>query len=210
MRNKHRLLFGLLVACLLCPALPGDGQAAAKKKTKTKDGIAYVRISLPEEVEWEVNPDEKLARGGIIQWLVAGYSAKDTPAKVLYQQVKPAKPAGELQMLIDKSLDDCPDVDMGPFQGSSKYHDQINIEAICSRLGEERFGVQSFISIFSDNEANHVVIAEVRTPVAEKAGELNYRNPVMKQQVETSRVFSDLLYKLMHDIRVCDAKDLCI
>ena len=207
-----------LAPVLLCLTLvlsgtgaPKTAAAAAKKAgAGGESGIASLSFYLPKEVEWVQNRDAALARGGITQWVVAGYDAKTTPAKVLYQRMSPPRAPATLQGLIRQSLKPCAGVSMGYFTGSSKYHDQINIETICSRLGNEHFGVQSFYSIFSDREANFLVIAEVRTPVASQAGVLEAHNVVARQQAETSRVFSDLLFKLMQSIRVCDAKKVCI
>ena len=161
-------------------------------------------------MQWARNPDPNLARVGITQWMVAGFDAKSTPAKVLYQRMAPPRPPATLLGLIRQSLKPCAGVSMGDFTGSSKYHDQINIETICSRLGDAPFGVQSFYSIFSDRNANFLVIAEVRTPVANRAGVLEANNAVARRQAETSKLFSDLLFKLMRSIRVCDAKKVCI
>ena len=199
-----------LLSLLLVWVFLASPAFAAPRKQQASGGIASLSFYLPQEVEWEEKTDPNLARGGITQWVVAGYSARDTPAKVLYQKMLPAKAPATLRKLIHHSLQSCKDSSIGTFKGSSKYHDQINVETICSQLGHERFGVQSFISIFSDTESNHLVIAEVRTPPSSRAGVLEGTNMVTRQQAQTSKVFSDLLFRLMQTIRVCDANQVCI
>ena len=199
-----------LLTVLSGPGASETAAAAAGRGGGGESGIASLSFALPNEVAWVRNPDPNLRRVGITQWVVAGHDARNTPAKVLYQRMAPPRPPAALLGLIRQSLKPCAGVTMGDFTGGSKYHDQINIETICSRLGDEPFGVQSFYSIFSDRRANFLVIAEVRTPPANRAGVLEAGTPAARRQAETSKVFSDLLFKLMRSIRVCDAKKVCI
>ncbi len=211
----------ILVCCsaLLLSGCAGAGakRGAAKQTEKAeqpvqavKRDIAYLTFSLPEQVKWERNPDEALAKAGVAEWIMAGYSPADSPARVMYQQIAPAQAPATLRSQMLEPLKSCPDSQINPLKGMSKYHDQVNIGAICSQLGSGNFGLISFISIFSDQAANHLVLAEIRTPASKKAGEFTFQNTEAQKQAETSKILTELLYNLMQTIRICDEKNLCI
>lgn len=203
----------LLSGCAGAGAKRGAGKNARKATQSTqttKQDIAYLTFSLPEQVKWERNPDEALANAGVAEWTVAGYSPADSPARVMYQKLAPAQAPATLRRQMLEPLKACPDSLINSFKGMSKYSRQENIEAICSQLGADNFGLISYISIFSDQAANHLVLAEIRTPASKKAGVLSFQNTEAQKQAETSKILSELLYNLMQTIRICDEKNLCI
>ncbi|NLZ17184.1 MAG: hypothetical protein GX087_05560 [Desulfobulbaceae bacterium] len=203
----------LLSAC----AGAGGKRGAAKQPDKTvqtaqtlKKEISYLTFSLPEQVQWERNPDEALANAGVAEWILAGYTAADTPARVMYQKLEPAQAPAALKGQVLGPLKTCPDSQISDFKGLSKYRQQVNFEAICSQLVPNNFGLISYVSIFTDQTANHMVITEIRTPASKKAGVLTFQNTEAQKQAETSKILSELLYNLMQTIRICDEKNLCI
>ena len=203
----------LLSGCAGAGAKKGAGksvQKGAPAVQAAKRDISYLTFSLPEQVKWERNPDEALANAGVAEWTMAGYSPADSPARVMYQKLEPAQAATTLRNQMLEPLKTCQDSQNNPFKGMSKYHDQVNVEAICSQLGSDNFGLISYLSIFSDQAANHLVLAEIRTPASKKAGVLTFQNTEAQKQAESSKIISELLYNLMQSIRICDEKNLCI
>ena len=200
----------LIFGCADAKRSAGKSRATAPAAAKQKEDIAYLPFSLPEQVKWVRNPDEALANAGSAEWTLEGYSPAESPARVMYQKIVPAQAPATLKGQILAPLADCTDSQVEAFKGQSKYSDQINIEAICSQLGKDSYGLLSYISIFSDQVANHLVLAEIRTPASKKAGVLTFQNTEAQKQAETSKILSDLLFNLMQTIRVCDEKNLCI
>lgn len=203
----------LLSGCAGAGAKRGTGKAApkaAESAQTVKRDISYLTFSLPEQVKWERNPDQALANAGVAEWTMAGYSPAESPARVMYQQIAPAQAPATLRGQMLEPLKTCTDSQINAFKGMSKYSQQVNIEAICSQLGSDNFGLISYISIFSDQAANHLVLAEIRTPASKKAGVLTFQNTEAQKQAETSKILSELLYNLMQTIRICDEKNLCI
>ena len=214
---------GLLVlfcsTALLLSGCAGAGakRGAASQANKTvltapmlQKEISHLTFSLPEQVKWERNPDEALANAGVAEWTMAGYSVADTPARVMYQKLEPAQAPAALKRQVLEPLKTCPDSQVNDFKGMSKYRQQVNIEAICSQLVPNNFGLISYVSIFSDQAANHMVITEIRTPSSKKAGVLSFQDTEAQRQAEASKILSELLYNLMQTIRICDEKNLCI
>ncbi|MDO5674494.1 MAG: hypothetical protein Q4G66_06225 [bacterium] len=212
----------LPLLCSIALIVSGCAGAGAKrgadKKTNNaeqtvqavKGDISYLTFSLPEQVKWERNPDQALANAGVAEWTMAGYSPADSPARVMYQQIAPAQVPATLQSRMLEPLKTCTDSQTDTFKGMSKYGRQVNVEAICSQLGSDNFGLISYVSIFSDQAANHLVLAEIRTPASKKAGVLSFQNTEAQKQAETSKILSELLYNLMQTIRICDEKNMCI
>ncbi len=198
------VLLGSLALCVSgCAGMKKTARQPGKEDQGIKEEIAYLAFSLPEQVQWERNPDEA-------EWTLAGYEPADSPARVMYQKLVPAQAPDALKRQVLEPLRDCPDTQVSDLRGKSKYSDQITIEAICSQFGKDNFGLISYIGIFSDQTANHLLITEVRTPASKKAGLLTFQNSEAQKQAEASKILSELLYRLMESIRVCDEKNLCI
>ncbi len=209
-------------AAFLLSSCAGSGRMAGRKGAQTpeqptevvqqagKGEISYLTFSLPEQVKWERNPDQALANAGVAEWIMAGYSPADSPARVMYQKLEPAKAPASLKAQVLEPLKTCPDSQLNDFKGMSKYREQVNIEVICSQLVPNNYGLISYVSIFTDQAANHLVITEIRTPVSKKAGVLTFQNTEAQKQAEASKILSELLYNLMETIRICDDKNLCI
>ncbi len=203
----------LVSGCAGAGSKRGAGKNAGKVEQSTqtvKHGISYLTFSLPEQVKWERNPDQALASAGVAEWTMAGYSPADSPARVMYQQLVPATSPAGLQAQVLEPLKTCPDSLVESVRGMSRYRDQLHIKAVCSQLVPNNFGLISYISMFTDQAANHLVIMEIKTPASKKAGVLTFQNTEAQKQAETSKILSELLYNLMQTIRVCNNKDQCI
>lgn len=200
------LVCGLLLGLSACSGMKRTMDKGGAKPQAPRQEIAYLTFSLPEQVQWQRNPEE----GGMIEWVLAGYDPIDSPARVMYQKTEPAQPVAAVREQILQPLQECQDRRVSGFRGMSRYRVQLNTKAICSQLGKENFGLISFVSIFGDQSANHLVIAEVRTPASTKAGSLIFQNSEAQKQAEASKILSELLENLMQTIRVCDEKDACI
>lgn len=206
----------LLLTCLSScgrrgqrPATP-DEPTPPEPITSSVEKVAYLTFSLPERIQWEQNEDEKLQNAGIAEFLVKGYTSKNTPARVIYQQLVPAETKAALRSQVLKPLENCPDSAVSEFRGTSRYRDQLNLEAICSRLGQNGpYGLISYVSIFSDSESNHLVVSEVRTPPTTKAGEFNFKNAEQQKEAANRQAIAELLRKTMEGIRACDEQKNC-
>ena len=187
-----------------------DTPVAAEPITASVQKVAYLTFSLPEQIQWEQNQDPSLQQAGIAEFLVKGYTTKNTPARVIYQQLAPAQTKASLRAQVLKPLENCPDSAVGEFRGDSQYRDQLNLEAVCSRLGQKgQYGLISFVSIFSDSASNHLVVSEVRTPPTAKAGDFNFKNAQMQQEAANRQAIAQLLRKTMQGIRACDEQKNC-
>lgn len=200
------LVCGLLLGLSACSGMKKNMGKGGPKPQPPKQEIAYLTFSLPEQVQWQRNPDES----GMIEWVLAGYDPIESPARVMYQKMEPAQSVVAVKEQILQPLQECLDSQVSGFRGVSRYRVQLNSKAICSQLGQENFGLISFISIFGDQTANHLVIAEVRTPASTRAGALIFQNSEAQKQAEASKILSELLENLMQTIRVCDEQDVCI
>ena len=126
------------------------------------------------------------------------------------QKIAPAQPFDYLKDQLLSSLTACKDSKVTTFNGKSKYADQKNIEAICSQMGNDNYGLITYLSIFNDGVASHLVMAEVRSPPAEKVGQVKFQGTKEQQAAAQSKRFADLLFQTMQTIKVCDSKGLCI
>ena len=214
MKRKKFIISACCCLSALALSLTGcagkDKTAGKKGKPESQREIAYLTFLLPNQIKWERNPDEKLNSMNIAEWYVAGTTSATSPIRIIYQKLEPAKPVVSLREEVQGPFSVCKDKKMSEFKGQSVYSDQINIETICSKLGENPFGLISYVSIFSDSVANHVVIAESKTPPSQKAGVLDFKDAENKKQAETAKTLADLAIGLMQSIRACDEKKLCI
>ena len=119
------------------------------------------------------NDDPALRNSGVAEWMVEGSSAESTPARVMYQKLMPVQDASTLKAQILKPLAGCPDSKVQDLQLGSKYRDQLGFQATCSKLGTQDYGLIDYVAIFSDGVANHVMLAEVKTPPSNKVGVLD-------------------------------------
>ena len=186
------------------PELPAQSAAPAQQAAQ---GISYLTISLPREVQWQQGQDQQR---GVTEWVLQGHTSQNSPARVVYQRISPAQPAQQLANQVLNPLGQCADRYVNTFVGTSKYPRQANIEAICSRLGQSRIGLISYVSIFSDAQANHLIMTEVRTPPSAKVGIYDQKNAALQKQVEAVNNLAALLRRTMQSVRVCDANRRCI
>lgn len=191
------------------PANAGQAQSAEVEKNRGKK-IAYLTFSPPEQVRWVENDDPALRNSGVAEWMVEGSSAESTPARVMYQKLMPVQDASTLKAQILKPLAGCPDSKVQDLQLGSKYRDQLGFQATCSKLGTQDYGLIDYVAIFSDGVANHVMLAEVKTPPSNKVGVLDSKSAEVQKQAQTSKNFADMLSKAIRSVRVCNEQELCI
>ena len=224
-QKKGALLKSALMLGALAFVLSGcaDGGRTGKTKNQTSavaaptatlptsiQNIAYVTFSLPEQVQWEANQDPQLAKSGIAEWIVKGTTAQSTPARVMYQKLSPAQSTSQLKGQVTSTLPSCADSKVTDLRGTSQYRNYITFETICSKLGKNKYGLIDYVSIFTDGESNHVVLAEIKTPPSKKAGVLDAKTAQAQKQAETAKVLAELLNKTIQSVRACDANQRCI
>lgn len=202
--NKCLMLSGLCALALTFLAGPETGHAARAKKQQRGGGdreIAFLTLNLPEGVRWQRND---AAQQGLTEWFVQGTSSRTSPVRVLYQKVGPARPAAELRRQITATLKNCPDSRTVNLQKASRYPNQTGFGAYCSKLGQADFGLMSYVSIFSDNKVNHIILSEARVPVSATAGKLTGPNAAQGQRR------ADMMRQIHRTLRVCDKNKRCI
>ena len=188
---------------------PAAASPAASLPTSIQK-IAYVTFNMPEQVQWEANKDPKLEQSGIAEWIVKGTTAQSTPARIMYQKLSPAQSLNVLKGQVTSTLPSCADSKVTDLRGTSQYRNYITFETICSKLGKNKYGLIDYVSIFSDGEANHVVLAEIKTPPSKKAGVLDAKTAQAQKQAETAKVLAELLNRTIQSVRACDANQRCI
>ncbi len=204
-------LLALMATLLLSVGCSSKGKFGKKNKDNPAEpDIVRLTFSLPEQIEWMRNSDPAMLSDGVNEWFMVGFTPETTPVRVMDQKIAPAQPFDYLKDQLLSSLTACKDSKVTTFNGKSKYADQKNIEAICSQMGNDNYGLITYLSIFNDGVASHLVMAEVRSPPAEKVGQVKFQGTKEQQAAAQSKRFADLLFQTMQTIKVCDSKGLCI
>lgn len=197
-----------LVGALLlvgCNTTSGGG-AISKAKP-----IDHIQFNLPAQIEWVAARNENTPNGGMVaEWIPKGYQSNNSPVRVIYQRLVPAKQPNILLAETLKPIKQvCTDSINTPFKAKSLHSSQTSSTFICAQLGKNQVGLVTQNSIFADAAANHYVIAEVKTLPSKKAGELTFNNEREKQQVQNTQALIGLMRGFMDTIRVCDAEKNC-
>lgn len=174
--------------------------------------ISHVQFNLPKQIQWVAVKNEKVANGGMIaEWVPKGYQSNNAPVRVVYQRAMPAKQPNTLLAQIAQPLQkQCSDSKVSPMKFASKYANQAGNEAICAKVGKNRFGLVAYTNIFADAKANHLVTAEIKTLPSEKAGFLTPKNASEKKQVQNTKALIGLMKNFMNSVRACDAEKKCM
>ena len=187
-------LLALMATLLLSVGCSSKGKFGKKNKDNPAEpDIVRLTFSLPEQIEWMKNSDPAMLSDGVNEWFMVGFTPETTPVRVMDQKIAPAQPFDYLKDQLLSSLTACKDSKVTTFNGKSKYADQKNIEAICSQMGNDNYGLITYLSIFNDGVASHLVMAEVRSPPAEKVGQVKFqgqRNSRQRHRVNVLPIYS--------------------
>ena len=218
MKKTARLLFFLVTSLACIVLLVACGAGKSRKGAATPEqpeepaagqSIGYLTFALPTQLRWQQNQDPQLGQG-VAEWFLEGHTSQNSPARVVYQKISPARPPDQLAAQVLNPLKQCSDRYVNNFVATSRYPQQLNMEAICSRIGQSGIGLISYVSIYSDASANHVVMAEVRTPPSNRVGEYDEKNAALQKQVEAGNQLAEWLRRTMQSVRVCDVNKRCI
>ncbi len=173
--------------------------------------ISSMKFELPQQIKWKQTKNESKKGNIIAEWVPEGRNVNNTPVRIIYQRVAPGKPTAEfMTKAIQQPLQKiCTDSKISDFKTGSAYSDQMSSEIICSQLGKNKFGTVSYISVFTDKDANHILVSEVKMPPSKKAGVLKFKNDKEKQQAQNSQMLAKLMYQFNSTARVCDKAKNC-
>lgn len=173
--------------------------------------ISHIQFNLPKQIQWITVKNEKTANGGmVVEWVPKGYKSNNTPVRIVYQRTTPAKQPNLLLAQVAQPLQkQCTDTKITPIKFASKYSNQAGNEAICAKVGKNRFGLVTYTNIFADAGANHTVMTEVKTLPSKKAGLLTPKNAKEKKQVQNTQALIGLMRNFMDSVRTCDAQKKC-
>ncbi|MBS9777676.1 MAG: hypothetical protein KGV50_02825 [Gammaproteobacteria bacterium] len=204
MKNTH-LVKAVIVGGLLTLAGCSVNEAGL-----SVNEIDTVNFELPKQVKWKQAKNESNKGNILAEWIPEGSNSKNTPVRVIYQRLNPSQPTAQFMEKAIKPLQSvCADVKVAPFKTASKYADQASVEIICSQLGKNQFGTVSYVSVFTDGAANHVLVSEIKMPASKKAGVLNFKNEKQKQQAQNSKMLAGLMFQFTNSVRVCDKAKKC-
>lgn len=198
----------LVIGAML--GLAGCVSTQDSTKSEKVEQIATTNFNLPEQIQWKQVKNQEEAGNILAEWIPEGSELNNTPVRVIYQRIPQAKPASEFVNVVVEPLQKvCTDIKVSPFKTTSTYENQASVEAICARLGKNNFGTVSYLSVFADNTANHMLVSEIKMPPSDKAGVLKFKNAKEKQLAETSSALANLLYQSHNGLRVCNADKHC-
>lgn len=207
--KSSQILKGLAIGGLLtltgCVSIGGG-------ETATDGKIATINFNLPQQIKWSQSKNSQNKDGSMLaEWIPQGSKPNNTPVRIIYQRLVPGASA---QTFIGNALQPlqkvCTDIKINPFKATSQYPNQANAEVLCAQLGKNRFGTVSYVSVFSDKAANHLVISEVKMPASKKAGVLDFKTAQQKKQAQDSSALAKLMYQFNNSIRACDSKQKCL
>lgn len=209
MRSKQNLFNTIVIGGLLVIAgctMTQNGGAGAKHE------IATMKFTLPrpEQIAWQQVKNQSKNGNMLSEWVPKGNTPANTPVRVIYQRLTPAMATNDFVGRVIQPIQKlCSDHKVAAFKGTSTYPDQANAEMICARLGKNSFGTITYLSVFTDQSANHMLVSEVKAPASEKAGVLNFKTDREKQMAQNSAALAKLMYELNYSVKVCDAKNRC-
>ncbi|MGY0398776.1 MAG: hypothetical protein ACWIPH_02315 [Ostreibacterium sp.] len=206
-KQKINLLNVLIIGSVLTLV----GCSTTTKDSKSMSGIGTMNFTLPQSIKWkqvknQSNPGNNL----LAEWIPANNNENNTLVRVIYRRSNPVQPTPEVIANTLKPLQNsCSDIKIKSFKTSSQYLDQSSAEVLCAQLGGNSFGTISYVSIFTDQLANHILVSEVKMPPSKKAGLVDYKNAKQKQEIENRSALAQLMYQFNSSVRVCDAKKIC-
>ncbi len=208
--NKNKLnMFNILaIGGLLtltgCVGLKGSDESAVTK-------INTITFTPPSQIKWkQVKSQQK--NGYILAEWIPQDSVDNNRAlvRILYNRSVSDKSATDfLSTAIQPMKQSCTDIAIAPVKGGSAYKNQANAEVLCAQLSKANFGTASYFSVFSDGEANHLVMSEVKLPPSKKAGVVTPKNEAEKKWAQNAATLVALMNKFNQGIRVCDAEKKC-
>lgn len=172
--------------------------------------IDHLQFQLPEQVPWQQIRETQLDNGRFSEWVIANYDDKTSPIRVIYHVNSPAMPAEKtLSEIVAPLQNACTDIKLTETRTISTYPNQKGVEAICAQVGDNGFGTVTYTTVFSDQTANHILVAEVKTPPSAQAGSLTANNEEQKKIVDQVQAIVGLMGEFSRNVQACDAQNVC-
>lgn len=212
MTYKNRVL---LCVCAYMALLSGCNATAPVVDTQEDNSLSeihHVTFNLPQQLQWKKITHQADKSGSeFAQWIVNGFEQSNTPARIIYQKIIPAVPNNVvLTQFMQPYKKACTDISVTALNTQSTYQPKKSLELICAQVGNNNYGSAFYISVFSDVNASHVIVSDVRTLPSEKAGVLTFKTEQEKQQVQNIGALIQIMTGFMNTARACDATDRCI
>ncbi len=209
--NKNKLnLFNVLVIAGL---LVVSGCSSIKSSIGGGESVKVAKISfsLPQQIKWKQIKSQKQDGKILEEWIPEANKDNSTaPVRIIYQRIPSTKPAKAFLLSVTKPLAKaCPDVKASIFKTKSNYKAQESFEVLCSRLGKINFGTASYLTAYSDGQANYLLMSEIKLPVSRKAGLVNPKNEREKRWAKTSAALAKVMKQFNQNTRFCDATGKC-
>lgn len=172
--------------------------------------INDVRFSLPAQVRWVQSKNQRNTGNIVAEWRVDNHSIKTTPMLIAYQRMADLQsPKALLQQLTAPYQQHCADHRITSLNVTSRYPNSYGVEILCSQFQQQPYGLVIQVLLFSDTQANHLLLGEVKTPPSAKAGQLAFRNPEEKRLAELSQQRFTAISQMMQSTQVCDVQKRC-
>ncbi len=203
--KKSNVLNALVIGGLLtltgCVGLKGSNEPA----------VAKIDFSLPQQIKWKQIKNQKQDGNTWAEWIPETNKDNNTaPVRVVYQRKVSAQPAKVFLLAVAQPLKKmCGDLKATAFKTASAYPNQMSIEALCSRFVKSGFGTVSYLTAYSDGQANYFLISEVKLPASEKAGLINPKNDQEKKWAQTGATLAKVMKQFNKNTRFCDATGKC-
>lgn len=209
---KNIILFCACVYMALLSGCNATVPVTAPKEDANINAIHHLTFNLPQQLQWKKITHQVDQSGAeFAQWIVNGFEQSNTPARIIYQKIIPATPNNAvLAQFMQPYQKSCTDVSVIAVNTQSTYQPKNSLELICAQMGNNHYGSAFYISVFSDANASHVVLSDLRTLPSEKAGVLTFKTDQEKQQVQTISALMQIMAGFINTIRACDATDRCI
>lgn len=207
--NKNRLsvLNTLVIAGLLVLA----GCVSTENTTTGTSKVAKIDFNLPQQVKWKQIKNQQQNGDTWAEWIPATNKDNNTaPVRVVYQRKVSNQSAKEFLLAVAQPLKKmCGDLKATVFKTNSTYANQMSIEAVCSRFAKAGFGTVSYLTAYSDGQADYFLISEVKLPASEKAGSINPKNEQEKKWAKTAVALAKVMKQFNKNTRFCDATGKC-
>ncbi|PIE45121.1 MAG: hypothetical protein CSA45_04285 [Gammaproteobacteria bacterium] len=205
--KKQTIFSTVLIGGLLTLAGCVTGQGGG-----SGSGIKEMTMSLPQQVQWVVSQNKTGKDGNqVTEWVPKGFKTNNTPVRIIYQKMVPAnKPQDIVAQMAGSLKKNCNDIKVSEFKSASKYPNQVNAEVLCGKLGKSPVGIAMYSSVFTDANANHLVIGEVKIPASKKAGVLDPKTKKEKEQARNAAGLVQLVQGFMQTVRACESKGKCM
>lgn len=190
--------------------MAGCASTEKAEKPTNVDKIAVIKFNLPQQLQWKQVKSQQKDGNALMEWIPQNNDSSNTPVKVIYQRLVSDKSAVDFAKLgIQPLQKSCSDLKVSQLGAISTYKNKVNVEVLCSKLGKNKFGTATYLSVFADGSANHLLISEVKLPESNKAGTINPKNAKERQWAQTASVLAKLMQQLNANAVVCDTNKNC-